>query len=333
MKVAREPPKVGDEEVPGMGKIAFLYPGQGSQRVGMGADLQKSNPELFERYLAQADSVSALPISRYCLEGPIESLTETQVAQPALFALSLALTDYARQIGLRPDYVAGHSLGEYTAATVSGVLNPEDGLRVVCERGRLMAETQSERPGAMAAIIGLSADRLRELCQTASQAGMVTLANLNTPTQIVVSGEDAGVEKLMELAREAGAEKVVRLQVGAGFHTELMQPVQARLAQFMETVTWNEAQAPLAANASGELVTRTDDVRRALIAQIASPVQWVACVQTLVQAGCTTFLELGSGRVLTGLVRQINPDVETFAADSPQKVSTFAQGHEQFVRR
>jgi [acyl-carrier-protein] S-malonyltransferase len=316
-----------------MSKLAILFPGQGSQRVGMGADLQKDRPELFQRYLAKADEIAGLPISRYCLEGPIESLTETQVAQPALFALSMALMDEARTIGLQPDFVAGHSLGEYTAATVAGVLAPEDGLRVVCERGRLMAGIQGERPGAMAAVIGLSAEQLRGLCATASEAGLVTLANLNTPTQIVVSGETAGVERLMELATQAGAEKVVRLPVGAGFHSELMQPVQARLADFMNQFTWREASVPLAANALGRVIQSTEEIRQALIAQIASSVLWVSCVEALIAAGCTTFLEIGAGRVLTGLVRQINPELDTFAADTPQKLQNFATSHPDLVRQ
>jgi [acyl-carrier-protein] S-malonyltransferase len=187
-----------------------------------------------------------------------------------------------------------------------------------------MASISSERPGAMAAIIGLSADQLRELCATASAAGMVTLANLNTPAQIVVSGEEAGVVKLLELAQEANAQKAVRLQVSAGFHTELMKPVQTRLSELTRTLTWNDLQVPLAANATGQLMTRAADIHQALIAQIASPVQWVSCVETLVQAGCTTFLELGSGRVLGGLVRQINPNVETVSVDSPEKIQAFA---------
>jgi [acyl-carrier-protein] S-malonyltransferase len=187
-----------------------------------------------------------------------------------------------------------------------------------------MAGISSERPGAMAAIIGLSADQLRDLCAKASSAGMVTLANLNTPSQIVVSGEEAGVVKLLELAQEAGAQRAVRLQVSAGFHTELMKPVQTRLSELTNTLAWNDLQVPLAANATGQIVTRAADVHQALIAQIASPVQWVACVETLVQAGCTTFLELGPGRVLGGLVRQINPNVEQTSVDAPEKLKAFA---------
>jgi [acyl-carrier-protein] S-malonyltransferase len=308
-----------------MAETAFLFPGQGSQKVGMGADLLEAKPELFDRYLNAADEASGLQVRKLCLEGPIEELTSTDVAQPALFALSLAVNDVAREAGLSPDYVAGHSLGEYTAAVVSGAVAWEDGIRLVSRRGRLMADIQSERPGAMAAIIGLPAEQVEQLCETASEAGAVAPANLNTPVQIVCSGEEAAVVKLLEVAEEAGADKAIRLQVGAAFHSVLMEPVQQEMAKAMDEVEWRDPETPLVGNASGQVKSTGAEVKEALVAQIASPVLWVECVQTMVDNGCDTFLELGSGRVLTGLVRQINPDVETFAADSPKKLSKFVE--------
>ena len=308
-----------------MAKTAFLFPGQGSQKVGMGADLLEARPEIFDRFLEQAGDASGLPIRRLCLEGPIEELTATEAAQPALFATSLAVNEIAAEQGLRPDFVAGHSLGEYTAAVVSGALAVEDGMRLVSRRGRLMADIQSERPGAMAAIIGLPHERVEELCAEAASEGAVAPANLNTTTQIVCSGAEAAVLRLLELAEQAGADKAIRLKVGAAFHSVLMEPVQRELAEAMQGIEWSDPDTPLVGNATGALKTTGDEVREALIAQIASPVLWVDCVRTLVGNGCDTFLELGSGRVLTGLVRQIEPDVETFAADSPKKLGKFAE--------
>ena len=307
------------------GKLAFLYPGQGSQKVGMGAELAERQPELFERYIGEASEASGLPLRELCLEGPIEKLTETQVAQPALFALSLALSEAAREQGLRPDFVAGHSLGEYTAAVSAGALEVSDGMAVVSRRGSLMAEIQSEQPGAMGAVIGLETDQLEKLCAEAREHGSVGLANLNSPTQTVVSGEERAVERVIELAADAGAKRALRLQVGAAFHSELMRPVQSRLDELLQTLAWSDLEVPLAANHSGELIQDGEEVHRALIAQIASPVHWVDCVRTLVDAGCTTFLELGPGRVLTGLVRQIHPDAELATADSVEKLEEFAQ--------
>jgi [acyl-carrier-protein] S-malonyltransferase len=312
-----------------VGKLAFLYPGQGSQKVGMGAELRDAEPAGFDRYMTLADELSGLPVREYAADGPIESLTRTDVAQPALFAMSMAVNEAARDAGLRPDFVAGHSLGEYTAAVAAGALGAEEGMRLVCERGRLMAGIQDESPGAMAAVIGLEAAVLEELCARAAQdAGLVALANLNSPTQIVVSGDEAGVERLMELAGEAGAARTVRLQVGAAFHSELMKPVQARLSETMDELAWSDLDVPLVANFSGGQVSDAGAVREALTAQIASPVRWVDCVRTLVDAGCTDFVELGPGRVLSGLVRQIaGADVNAAPADSPAKLEELAAAY------
>jgi [acyl-carrier-protein] S-malonyltransferase len=200
-------------------------------------------------------------------------------------------------------------------------MSPEEGAQVVALRGRLMADIQAERPGAMAAVIGLDTDTVVSLCEQASEVGSVGPANFNSPSQIVCSGEEDAVERLVELAKEAGAKRALRLQVGAAFHSELMEPVQENMAARLAEVEWSEPQVPIAVNHSGELVTTAEDTRSALVAQIASPVRWVDCVQTLASTGCDTFWELGPGRVLAGLVKQVDPDVSAQSADAPEKLA------------
>jgi [acyl-carrier-protein] S-malonyltransferase len=284
-------------------RIAFVFPGQGSQCVGMGHELLARRPWLFERRFAAAEAASGLPLRRLVQHGPPEELTRTEVAQPTLFALSLALADDARATGIRPAFVAGHSLGEYAAAVVAGALPADDGVRLVAERGRLMAEAQSRRPGAMAAVVGLPADRVRALC---AAVGGVCVANHNTPRQVVVSGDRAAIEELAERGRAAGG-RVVPLEVGAAFHSPAMAPVRDRLDALTRRMSWADPEVPLAANVSGRLLTQGEDVRRALVAQVAAEVQWVGCVAALRRAGATAFLELGARPVLSGLIRAMDP--------------------------
>lgn len=306
-----------------MPQLALLFPGQGAQRPGMDAGLRASDPELLAVHLGRAAAASGLPLQQLCTEGPADALKRTEVAQPALFAVSLALADIAHAVGLRPTALAGHSLGEYTAAVAAGALTPDDGAELVAERGRLMADAQRQRPGAMAAILGPTPDAVEALCTRVADSGVLAIANYNAPTQTVVSGDDDAIERLLALVRELNVGRGVRLPVGAAFHSSLMRPAQIELAKTAAGLPWRDPEAPLASNSSGLLVHSGFGVRAALMAQIAAPVRWVTCVQTLLASGCRHFLELGPGRVLSGLVRQIAPDSDAAAADSRAAIEAY----------
>jgi [acyl-carrier-protein] S-malonyltransferase len=311
--------------------LAFLFPGQGSQRVGMAADLQAARPDVFDRYFDAAGRTAGTDLGRLCTEGTLQELTATEVAQPAIFALSAALDHLAREAGLEPALVAGHSLGEYSAAVAAGALEYEAALQLVCLRGRLMADVQIAHPGAMGALGGLSLSDVERLCAQAAESGLVVIANHNSPQQCVVSGEEAAVDRVLELAAARGADPALKLQVGAAFHSPLMAPVRDTMAEALGSVEWQRPRCPIATNAGGRLIEGAEELRAALVDQVTSRVRWLECMQALIAAGGHTFLELGPGRVLVGQARLIDHDLDAWAADGPKKLQNFVAGHPDLV--
>jgi [acyl-carrier-protein] S-malonyltransferase len=293
-----------------MARVAFLFPGQGSQKVGMGKDLAERHPHLRE-FFARADEVLGFPLTRLCFEGPDSDLVQTQNTQPAIFVVSMAILDVLRRAGVKAEAAAGHSLGEYGALVCAGVLEFEDALRLVRRRGELMAGVNARTPGAMAAVIGLASEAVAEACRKAQAeaGGVVEPANFNTPQQTVISGQEAAVERAMALARESGAEKVVRLQVGAPFHCSLMSALQDEFAATLERYGFRDPQIPVVANVSGDYVRTAAAVKDALRRQVAGAVRWTDSINRLAADGFDTFVEVGPGRTLVGLGRQIQPEL------------------------
>lgn len=285
--------------------VAWVFPGQGAQQVGMGRDLYEGC-EAARRLFEQADDVLGYRLSQICFEGPEEVLRETEQAQPALFTTSLACLEAARVLGgltdEAPAFVAGHSLGEYTALVAAGALSFEEGLRLVQERARLTQLAGQENPGAMAAILGLDEAAVADICQ---QAG-AELCNLNAPGQIVIGGAAEAVETAQKLALERGAHRGVRLNVSGAFHTSLMAPAAEGMAQAVAATPLRDPQVPIVANTTGQPLARADDLRRELAEQLIRPVRWQASVEYILAQGVTQFIEFGPGRVLSGLIRRID---------------------------
>lgn len=293
--------------------IVLLFPGQGSQKPGMGKDLAEAFPEaraVFDR----ADEVLSAPLRRLCFEGPAEELTLTHNAQPALLAHGAALWAVARErIASRVRAAAGHSLGEFTAHHSASTLHLDGALRVVRRRGELMYETGVQRPGAMAAILGSLSAPIEDVCARASkEAGLVVPANYNTADQIVISGEIDGVERAMVLAKEAGAKRAMRLNVSGAFHSPLMQSAETGLKEILTATPMADPRFPVYANVDATAVTTAASGREHLIRQLTNPVRWTEAVEALARDFPNAlFVEMGPGTVLVGLVRKIAPSVKT----------------------
>jgi [acyl-carrier-protein] S-malonyltransferase len=304
---------VGEELIDG--KVALVFPGQGSQFVGMGLELAAMSAAA-KRVLDQADAILGFPLTEMMFQGPSEILEDTINAQPAILAASVAalaamherLTEQGKR--LTPALVAGHSLGEFTALVAAGSLDFPEALRLVRERGRLMKEAGERRPGGMAAVLGLDDDVLAEVCREASVAGVVVLANANCPGQTVISGEVQALEQAMALAKERGAKRVARLGVSIASHSPLMQNASVQFAAVVAQTPIREPAVPVVANVSAEPLTTVAGIREELSRQIASPVNWTGSVRRMIEEGVTTFVELGPGQVLTGLIKRIDRSVQ-----------------------
>lgn len=298
-----------------MGKIAFVFPGQGAQAVGMGKDAYDASPAaraVFER----ADAALGFALSRIIFEGPEDKLRQTENTQPALLTVSAALLELIAG-RVRPDYVAGHSLGEYSALVAAGVLSFEDAVRAVRLRGEFMEAAVPGGQGAMAAVLGAERGALRALCEAVSaETGLVVLANVNCPGQIVVSGTAEGVRAVVERGKEAGAKRVIPLEVSGPFHSPLMQPAADRLEQVLAELTMRDAEVPVIANVTAEPVTSAEEIRGLLKRQVTAPVLWEDTVTRLVGLGVDTFVEIGSGSVLTGLIRKTDKSVTVHTVNS-----------------
>jgi len=297
-------------------KIAAVFPGQGSQWVGMGQDLVEAYPAARETF-AEADECLGFALSRLCFEGPEETLNDTYNTQPAIFTTSMAVWRALHSAGwsVQPAFAAGHSLGEYSALVAAGAFTFADGLRLVRERGRLMKLAGERNPGGMAAILQLDVKTLADICQQASQATgkVVQVANYNSPGQIVISGDQVALEQAMQLAQAAGARRVTRLAVSIASHSPLMAIVSDEFRRAVEATPIQQPRLPVVANVTAQPLTSVDGIRHELVAQLTSSVRWVESVQYMAEQGVTRFIEIGPKEVLTGLIPRINKGLQAVA--------------------
>ena len=290
--------------------IAFIFPGQGSQYVEMGKDFYE-NFEVARKYFDKANDILDIDLKELCFEGPEDVLTETQNTQPAIFTVSMIAFELLKEKGIKPSIVAGHSLGEYAALCAAGVFDFETGLKLVRKRGELMASAVSEgSKGTMAAIIALDRDKIENICNEVK--GVCELANINSPMQIVISGEEEAVHEAMEKAEEAGAKKIVELNVSSAFHSQLMEPAKNKLKEYIEKVEFNDPEIPVIANSTANFVRNKEEIVSALEKQLTNAVRWVESMELMAENDVNLAFEVGPGRVLKSLMRRIDRSIKTY---------------------
>ncbi|RCK75811.1 MAG: Malonyl CoA-acyl carrier protein transacylase [Ignavibacteriae bacterium] len=303
-----------------MNGIAVIFPGQGSQYVGMGKDLYESVP-LAREIFQKADDLLKVNLSKICFEGPEEELKQTKNTQPAIFLHSYILTQLLKNFSAA--YTAGHSLGEYTALVFAGALNFEDALKLVRLRGELMQKAGEEEKGSLAAIVGLDATILEEICLKASEKGIVQCANFNSPGQIVISGSITGLQLAMQMAKEAGAKMVKELPVSGAFHSPLMASAKEGLSKAIDNTHFSNAKIPVYTNVTGNPIKNPAEIKNTLKEQLTSAVQWEKSIRNMISDGAKEFIEVGPGKVLQGLVKRINPDVKVIGIEKITDLSLF----------
>jgi len=303
-----------------MGKVAFLFPGQASQYPGMGKELAEKYPAA-RAVFDEADKALGFSVSKMCFEGTEDELKLTANTQPAILTVSVAAFRVLEEKGIAPDYVAGHSLGEYSALVAVGSLKFVDAVKLVRKRGQYMQEAVAAGQGAMAAIMGLSPAVVQDACKRAAENEVCSAANLNSPEQTVISGNASAVKRAVEIASQSGAKRAVILPVSAPFHSALMMPAQEKLEKDLQAIAFADLQVPLVSNVDADTIRTGDEARNALVRQVSMTVRWEESMRALLDEGVNTFVEVGPGRVLTGLMRQIERSVASLNVEDEKSLA------------